>query len=238
MSKPALRPFLSYYGAKWRAAPRYPAPKFDTIIEPFAGGAGYSLRYPDRKVMLYERNEIVAGVWDYLIRTPEKEILALPNLGPDQKVADLGVIQEAAWLIGFWCTHASDHPYTRLGQWAREGRPGFWGPKIKERIASQQQFIRHWVCLCVSYDEVDNNPDATWFIDPPYNNQAGRHYRYSDVDYAHLAEWARGRNGQVMVCENASATWMPFRPLYSLAGRVGKGQPQNKTVEGIWTNDQ
>jgi hypothetical protein len=32
-----LRPFWRYYGGKWRAAPRYPAPRYDTIIEPFAG---------------------------------------------------------------------------------------------------------------------------------------------------------------------------------------------------------
>jgi len=42
-----LRPFWRYYGGKWRAAPSYPSPRCETIIEPFAGAAGYSLRYPD-----------------------------------------------------------------------------------------------------------------------------------------------------------------------------------------------
>ena len=50
----SLRPFWAYYGGKWRAAPRYPRPMHDTIIEPFAGAAGYSLRYPDRNVVLVE----------------------------------------------------------------------------------------------------------------------------------------------------------------------------------------
>jgi len=44
-----LRPFWRYYGGKWRAAPRYPAPRHDLIIEPFAGAAGYAMRYPDQK---------------------------------------------------------------------------------------------------------------------------------------------------------------------------------------------
>jgi hypothetical protein len=35
----SLRPFWRYYGGKWRAAPRYPRPTHDTIIEPFAGAA-------------------------------------------------------------------------------------------------------------------------------------------------------------------------------------------------------
>ena len=40
-----LRPFFCYYGGKWRAAPKYPPPEHDTIVEPFAGAAGYATRY-------------------------------------------------------------------------------------------------------------------------------------------------------------------------------------------------
>lgn len=40
----ALKPFWRYYGGKYRAAPRYPVPLHRTIVEPFAGAAGYSLR--------------------------------------------------------------------------------------------------------------------------------------------------------------------------------------------------
>jgi len=32
-----LKPFWQYYGGKWRAAPHYPKPRHDTIVEPFAG---------------------------------------------------------------------------------------------------------------------------------------------------------------------------------------------------------
>ena len=55
-----LRPFIRYYGGKWRAAPLYPAPMHSTIIEPFAGAAGYSMRYPDRDVILVERYPVIA----------------------------------------------------------------------------------------------------------------------------------------------------------------------------------
>jgi len=47
-----LRPFWRYYGGKFRAAPRYPTPTHKTIVEPFAGAAGYSLRVDDLRVHL------------------------------------------------------------------------------------------------------------------------------------------------------------------------------------------
>src|SRR3990167_8941757 len=52
----SLRPFWTYYGGKWKVGPRYPVPLHDTIIEPFAGAAGYSLRYFDRKIILIEKD--------------------------------------------------------------------------------------------------------------------------------------------------------------------------------------
>lgn len=58
-----LRTFFNFYGGKWKAAPTYPAPKHDTIIEPFAGGAGYSLRHHERQVVLIDRDPVIAGIW-------------------------------------------------------------------------------------------------------------------------------------------------------------------------------
>ena len=68
-----MRPFFSFFGSKWRVANYYPAPKHTIIIEPFAGSAGYSLRYPNHQVRLYDADPIICGVWDYLIHvSPEK----------------------------------------------------------------------------------------------------------------------------------------------------------------------
>ena len=238
-----IKPFISYYGGKYRAAPRYPEPRHDLIIEPFAGSAGYAMRYHWLDVMLIDANEIIAGIWDYLISAPSSEVLSLPLFtSSEQTIADLGPLcQEARWLIGMWCTHASDHPYTKPGKWLRDdidaGRDtGKWGEKIRHRLASQQQYIRHWQIVHGPYTYAPDI-DATWFVDPPYDNQAGRHYRCKFSDYEGLAKWCRERPGQVMVCENSGATWLPFRGLYHMAGRVGAGQPQNKTIEAIWTND-
>jgi site-specific DNA-adenine methylase len=50
----SLRPFFTYTGGKYRLAPRYPEPRHNLIIEPFAGSAGYSLRHPEREVLLID----------------------------------------------------------------------------------------------------------------------------------------------------------------------------------------
>lgn len=80
-----LKPFFSFYGGKWRAAPRYPAPEHSTIIEPFAGSAGYSVRHHEQNVILYEIDPVIAGVWDYLIHAKESEIMSLPASVPHVK---------------------------------------------------------------------------------------------------------------------------------------------------------
>ena len=85
-----LRPFFSIYGGKWRVSKYYPKPKFQTLIEPFAGGGGYSLNFPHLNVVLYERDERIAGIWRYLIEeaSPE-EILSIPDIAPDGSIDDL-----------------------------------------------------------------------------------------------------------------------------------------------------
>lgn len=56
-----VKPFFSYFGGKWTLAPRYPKPEHGTIVEPFAGSAGYAIRYPDREVILVERAPVIEG---------------------------------------------------------------------------------------------------------------------------------------------------------------------------------
>ena len=60
-----MRPMFSYYGSKWRVAPRYSPPVEDTIVEPFAGSATYSLLYPGKKVLLNDLNPRVAEARGY-----------------------------------------------------------------------------------------------------------------------------------------------------------------------------
>jgi len=230
-----LRPFWAYYGGKWRAAPRYPAPIYSTIIEPFAGAAGYSLRYTDRNVILVERNPKVAATWRYLLRVSASEVRALPLMQPGQTVDDLAVCDEARWLIGWWVNKGATSPCKSPSAWMRQGShaSSFWGEQIRERIASQVESIHHWRLIEGDYTEAPDI-EATWFIDPPYI-KAGKHYPTKVDSYHSLSDWCRTRKGQVMVCENEGAEWLPFKPLFSIKGNESR-RGGKVSREALWTN--
>lgn len=223
-----LQPFFTYFGGKYRAAPRYPAPRYRTIIEPFAGSAGYALRHPDKQVLLIEKNETLVGVWDYLIHVSAEEVRRLPDLRAGERTQDLKVSPEARALIGFWLNKGSAAPGKSPSAWMRAGTHAnsFWGPRIRQRIAQQVEAIRHWRVQWGDYTEALDIP-ATWFVDPPYQ-KAGKDYRCSasDLDFAALGEWCLLRKGQVMVCENSGADWLPFQPFHTIKGCAGKFRSQ------------
>jgi hypothetical protein len=227
-----LRPFFTFYGGKWRIAPRYPVPEYERLVEPFAGSAGYSLRHPARRVELYDVDPVIAGLWTYLTQVSEQEIRGLPLAVTN--VADLAVPQEAKWLIGFWLNKGTAAPSKTPSRWMRDGlRPkSFWGEEIRERIASQVQHIRHWQVRNAPFWEAADSP-ATWFIDPPYAGSAGRHYRHDAVDYDHLATWSTSRSGQVIVCENVGASWLPFCPFHHAKALEGK-HGGRVSSEAVW----
>jgi site-specific DNA-adenine methylase len=234
-----MRPFFGFYGGKWRDTPaHYPAPAFGTVVEPFAGSAGYSVRYADRKVVLGEIDPVIYGVWDYLIHAPAAEIRAIPDLEPGQSTADLDIPQEARWLVGFWLNRGASRTRTGPSAWMRDGiRPGsFWGERVRETIASQVDRIRHWRAYNCSYESIGAHVrgPATWFVDPPYQKQ-GEHYHHGAdaLDFAALGRWCQGRRGQVVVCENDGADWLPFEPLRAVKTTRRTG----RSAEIVWTRD-
>lgn len=237
MSSGGLRPFFSYFGGKWRAAPRHPKPRYCRIVEPFAGSAGYSLRYPYMNVVLYDASEQICGVWDYLIRASQDEIRALPaNV---RHVNSLNVCQEAKWLIGFWLNSGTTSPCLTPSAWMRGGTTpdGFWGSAIRSRIAEQVSDIRHWKVFNKSYEYAPNN-ESTWFIDPPYQGKCGEAYRHQIDSYYDLADWCRNRNGQVIVCEQSGADWLPFRPFGMILSANGRRLKRKRySSEVVWYND-
>ena len=229
-----LRPLVCYYGGQWRGALKhYPEPQHDCIVEPFAGSAGYSLRYADRKVILCEIDPVLASVWQYLVRVKPKEVLAIPDLDPEGSVDDLKVCQEARWLVGFWLNRGTASPRRSPSRWMRDGiRPGsFWGQRVRRTIAAQVESIRHWRVFNCSYAECPSVRAATWFVDPPYQT-AGKHYKFGSeqIDYQALARWCKSRPGQVVVCENKGATWLPFRELAD----VKTTRADRRSKEVVW----
>lgn len=210
-----LKPFLPYFGSKWREASRYPPPR-GRVVESFAGSAGYSWYYNPRSVTLVDADPILAGVWNYLIRVRPDEVMKLPDIPEGGSVDDFGALcQEAKWLIGFWLNRGSSQPKKRRTRYSSEDADAqmIWGERARERIAAQVELIRHWKVVEGSYESCDG-PFDTWFVDPPYELM-GKYYRIrlKPEDYAPLAAWCRGRKGEVIVCEQKGATWLPFEPL-------------------------
>lgn len=240
-----MKPFFTFYGGKWRAAPHYPKPKYDIIIEPFAGSAGYSVRYWDRSVILVEIDPKIAATWRCLTTVSKNEILSLPDVEIGQTVDDLNVCREARLLIGWWLNKGSSTPCKSPSSWMRsflsgelKGNPLFWSDRVRSRIAEQVEYIRHWTVIEASCTDIaDIDLQCTWFIDPPYIN-AGKHYRHGSngIDYDYLSEWICSRSGQIIVCENDGADWLPFEPyLHTKASESSRGGKISK--ESIFTFD-
>jgi site-specific DNA-adenine methylase len=217
-----MRPFFSFSGSKWRVAPHYPKPVYP-IVEPFAGSCGYALRYPEHEVRLYDVDPTICGVWDYLIHVRPEEIRRPPLVF--SHINELVLCPEAKALIGFWLNKGTVQPSKSPSKWMRDyqaTQPGctYWSEAVVERIATQVESIRHWKIEQASYAEIPDQGPATWFIDPPYE-LAGKAYRFHEIDYPDLANWCRSRTGQVIVCENAGAQWLPFRQFRTIKAFEG-----------------
>lgn len=237
-----LAPMIPYYGSKHRLAKSYPEPRHGVIVEPFAGGAGYALRYSERKVVLVERDARTAAVWRFLISATSDDILGLPLLEPEQAIADLNLSAGAAALVGWWCNPGSGSgPGTKLYAWARsfwpDIPPKFWGAKCRARIAKQVAAINHWEIIEANYSDAPDI-DATWYVDPPYQDM-GKCYKHGsdDIDFPALGQWCKSRKGQTIVCENEGADWLPFRYHGTQHGAAAEDGSRKRSVEVIWTND-
>lgn len=228
-------PLFSFFGAKWTLAPHYPGPLHRTIVEPFAGSACYALRHAARDVVLVEKDPAIASIWRYLLRVTPREVLALPDIGRDEDLDALPIAEEARRLIAFCVSKAQRYAVHKPSPWFREYPEKFWPGVFRPRIADAVDRIRHWRLIEGDYTEAPP-VRATWFVDPPYE-VAGRAYRHGakDLDFDALAGWCRSRDGQVIVCENVGATWLPFRPLAlrdSISTRVSDTPTRNH--EAVW----
>ena len=215
-----------YYGSKARLAKHYPEPRYDVIVEPFAGAAAYSQRYWEYKIMLCDLDPRVIACWQYLIEATAKDILALPQVhyGLDLNTLNLAAGEHA--LLEFHNFDGFAHVKGR-----RVGKRCIWN-RYQQRLAKLVHRFSHWEAHCMSYVDIPT-AKLTWFIDPPYQF-GGEHYECGTegFSFSDVATFARTRQGQVVVCENMKATWLPFRPLAD-----HKGVTNKITVEAIWTNE-
>lgn len=217
------------YGAKTSIVHLYPPPKNEKIIEPFAGTARYALEYWEKEVTLVDKYEVIIKIWKWLQQCSPKDILSLPKFNAGDNINDFNYdCDEQRLLIGFTVGFGFYEP-RHIATVRLRDRPNHQPSRLKF-IAENLHKIRHWKIIHDSYESLPDQT-ATWFIDPPYQH-GGHCYKWPNkkIDYQHLAEWCRTRQGQVIVCENMKATWMDFKPMVINNVRSGR------TSEAIWLN--
>lgn len=230
-----------YYGAKHSNAHRYPAPKHDLIVEPFAGSAGYAVYHlihgnADRAILV-EKDPRVVALWHRLLAMTPDEVRSIPIPAIGEKTDDFFVM-----------TAATGNAVAKCRQMTVTSRM----PRIvefqKDRVAVALAAIGGRVEVIEGDYSIAPDVEATWFIDPPYQVQPlkgnsaktvwpqGQGYRpgcqASDLDFIKLAEWCKAREGQVLVAEQRGADWLPFLPML---GRSKDSQGRRKQ-EMLWTN--
>ena len=231
-----MKPFFSYYGAKWTGAKYYGSPRHDLVIEPFAGSACYSTRWDAPNVRLYDISPDVCDLWDFLINCSERDIQAIPDtFDVDDDFRSLH--RGARLLCSFWVSKGRAEPSSKLSPWYFTYRDAtdckVWGSAVKARIIRQKPMIEKWTIDCMSWEKVPL-VDAHWHVDPPYNNAPGSRYPHSSVDFSALAEWCRALPGTVDVCENEGADWLPFEPLFSVVSCRGR-RSGAVSREALWS---
>jgi len=214
---------FSYYGSKSKVVDYYPPPKYGKIIEPFAGSARYSLKYFDRDITLIDKYDVIVDVWNYLKNAKESDILGLPHMKTGDSIDNYNLSEIERKFMGFIVQSSSGMRRT-VSPFIEDTTEGL------KNIASQLFKIRNWNIILGDYLDLKNQ-EATWFIDPPYQF-GGHEYKCSNknINFKELAEWCKSRNGQVVVCENTKADWLPFLPMIEMKGC------QFKTTEAIWSN--
>lgn len=218
---------FSYYGSKSKIVDYYPPPKHKRIIEPFAGSARYSLKYWQNDVLLVDKYPVIVEVWNYLKNASEADIKGLPKLDTGQTIDDYDLSDIERKFMGFMVQDGTTGMRKTASYFAVKRMD-----KKFDFIIKNLHKIKHWEIKLGSYDEIEN-VEATWFIDPPYQF-GGHEYKCSNknIDFPKLAEWCQNRNGQVIVCENTKANWLPFKPMVEMQGTMFR------TTEAIWSNQR
>lgn len=219
-----------YYGRKKMLAGRYPEPKYDTVIEPFAGSAAYSLHGSrwKKRVILYDRSDIVGAIWPYLLTVGKDRLESLPNPAVGEDLKDHpawdGLREAERLLIGLHTGVGKPSRRSKINRFSR------WKPGKRYLLENLEKVQGgNWEFHGEDYQCCDWNGPATWFIDPPYPKVGEVYPRVGRLCYRELADWVLSRPGQVIVCGSADDAWLPFRLL-----GVTKSAGRKKSAEGVY----
>jgi hypothetical protein len=242
-----VRQFFKHFGSKARLAKELPPPRFKTIIEPFAGSAAYAVQHatPAHDVLLFDTDERVCIVWDYLIHASAADIMRLPvdHFLAGGDIRDLNLPRAEYLLIQRWLSISGSHNYKlapSLLDRSVQSDARMWSEMVRARISRQVGQIKHWK---IKQEPYDCAPDieAHWHVDPPYQGNAHgfQEYKCKAPDFEKLGTWCRSRRGDITVHEQHGATWLPFQTLKSSNSTASSANGETvKAHEVYWTNER
>ena len=210
-------PLFKWFGSKWLSSKLYPAPEHDTIFEPFAGSAGYSLRHHEKKVVLWEDNGHLQQLWRWLIsRATSADVREIPiNIMEGTNIREIGLSLGQEMLLKHWQRTNNVGDCWTISPWGN--KPGQWTANTRARVAEELHAVKHW-----KMERVRPDRQGTYFFDPPY--LYNYRYRFKDeFDYAGFVEKIAmiPKGSQIIVCEAACQKtgrvpdYLPFQPFAS-----------------------
>ena len=191
-----------YFGRKSRLAPKYPKPLFETVVEPFAGSAAYTLHWQPSKALLIDKDERVVDLWHRLVELGEE---GLKKAEPPE----VGSVTTDFWhFVAIASKTSSTVTKMTVSDYSNRCWEFCRNVALKNlEVAKRYDYI---------HGDYTDAPDieATWFIDPPYQYpKQGYKYGRLQMDFDKLRDWVMTRRGQVIVCEQEGADWLPFEPF-------------------------
>lgn len=232
-----LGPMFKWFGSKWQAAKNYPVPKYGSIYEFYAGGAGYSLNFSSHAVTIYDSNSNLIELWKWLINDATEGLIREIPIGVPEgtDIRTLGLTDGQASLLKHWQRTNSVGNCWTISPWGN--KPGQWTDSTRSRVSEQVSGIKHWQ-FRVLRETVRSH---TIFVDPPYLYN----YRYGvkgEFDYGSLAKKVvrLAKYNQLIVCEarhpetGLAPNWLPFRESHRSVTSRRKPNQSHHSRELIW----
>lgn len=197
-------PLFKWFGSKWQNSKYYPSPHKNKIVEPFAGGAGYSLRFNRDNVIIAEVDSHINNLWNWLIHEANTDdVLEIPTdipVGLDIRTIPMSMGQKL--LLKNWQRTNNIGDCWTVSPWGN--MPGQWTENTRKRVSGDVGKIKHWQLFKDGFELLESpladDDEITWFIDPPYLYN----YKYkmkNEFSYERLACAVKRLKGQVVVCE-------------------------------------
>lgn len=238
---------MSFYGGKSKIADLYPEPRHSLIIEPFAGAAAYSFRHArlgsGRTAWLNDIDERTGNIWEFLLAPDARDWVerywpATVKAGsrgtdylPPESPTGLFELFRAEANQGTQGARGVHEVVTSMGEKC-------W-PRTRDKFLEIIPLISHWRFTRRDYSQIPCGMLATWFVDPPYSGEPGSRYRSGNgLDYSSLGDLCHRMAGQVIVCENEGADWLPFNKLEHRRVSIRSRYQKADAKEVYWTKDE